>query len=76
LEGEDKELDELALGECLQNGEGEDGLHDSKDEDPNFDSFDEEYEGIRLGKRWRLPSPLSDESLESRGQHCARPDIN
>jgi len=65
----------LALGKCLQNGEGQDGLDDFKDEDANSDSINEEHGGIRPAKRRRLLSPLSDEGLESRGHHSARSDM-
>lgn len=41
LEGEDKELDELAMEECFRYGEEEDGSDNPEDEDYDCDSIDE-----------------------------------
>ncbi|KAH8600171.1 hypothetical protein B0O99DRAFT_350525 [Bisporella sp. PMI_857] len=66
LKGEDKELDELAMGECL---------HTREEEDCSDNPEDEEDEDIRPAKRQRLPSPLNDKGLEDRGQKGAKRDI-
>ena len=56
------------MEECLHNGEEEDGSDNPEVEDYECDSIDEEDEDIQPAKRRRLPSPLSDEGLEDRGQ--------
>jgi hypothetical protein len=75
LEGEDKELDALAVEECFHNGEEEDGSDNPEDEDYDCDSIDEEDEDIRPAKRRSLPWPPTDEGREDCGQQSAKPDV-
>ena len=75
LEGEDEEFEELAMEGCSHNGEEEGGSDNPGDEDYDCDSIDEEDEDIRPAKRRRLPSRISDEGLEVRGQQSSKPYV-